>query len=235
MKIIAVAGTKNTGKTTLVTHLVSELVKRGFKVGTVKHTHVKLDLDQKDTWKHREAGANIVVGAGGDETFFIRDQNMALEEIIDRVECLYEPDFLVLEGYKPVYYPKISTSPLEDPFILSQVDVNELNVKDIEKLADLVEEKSFGKIPNMNCGECGYENCKQMALAMVKGEIKEDVCIMKKTSEVMLKINGTPIPLNPFVNKFVKNTFLGMISALKIQEQGEPKKIELQIKNESNR
>jgi molybdopterin-guanine dinucleotide biosynthesis adapter protein len=230
MKIIAVAGTKNTGKTTLVTHLVSELVNRGFKVGTVKHTHVKLDLEEKDTWKHRKAGANIVVGAGGDETFFIRDQNMTLEEIIDRVECLYEPDFLVLEGYKTVYYPKITTSPLEDPFTLAQVDVNELNEKDIKKLVDLVEDRSFGKITNMNCGECGYENCKQMTLAMVKGEIKEDVCIMKKTSEVILKINGTPIPLNPFVNKFVKNTLLGMISALKIQEQGEPKKIELQIK-----
>jgi len=74
MKIVAVVGTKNTGKTTLVTKLVRELVLRGFKVGTVKHTHVKLDLDGKDTWKHREAGASMVVGAGEDETFFIRDQ-----------------------------------------------------------------------------------------------------------------------------------------------------------------
>lgn len=235
MKIVAVAGTKNTGKTTLVTQLVSELVNRGFKVGTVKHTHVKLDLDGKDTWKHRKAGASLVVGAGGDETFFIEEQNMTLEEIIDRVECLCEPDFLVLEGYKPAYYPKISTSPLEDPFTLTQVDVKELDENGIKKLVDLVEERSFGKITNMNCGECGYEDCKQMALAMVKGEAKEDLCVMNKTSEVMLKINGTPVALNPFVNKFVKNTFLGMISALKIKEQGEPKIIEIQIKHESNR
>jgi Molybdopterin-guanine dinucleotide biosynthesis protein len=48
MKIVSVAGTKNTGKTTLVTLLVSELVKRGYKVGTVKHTHVKLDVEGKE-------------------------------------------------------------------------------------------------------------------------------------------------------------------------------------------
>ena len=39
MKIIAVVGTKNTGKTTLVTKIVRELVERGFDVGTVKHSH----------------------------------------------------------------------------------------------------------------------------------------------------------------------------------------------------
>lgn len=235
MKIVAVAGTKNTGKTTLVTRLVNELVNRGFKVGTVKHTHVRLDLEGKDTWKHRKAGANIVVGAGGDETFFIKNQNMSLEEIISSVECIYEPDFLVLEGYKPANYLKISTSPLEDPFTLTQVDAMNLDEETIKNLVDLIEERSYGKIANMNCGECGYENCKEMALAMVRGEATEDLCIMKKTSEVMLKINGNFVPLNPFVNKFIKNTFLGMMSALKIEEHGEPQKIELQIQHESNR
>ena len=64
MKILGVAGTKNTGKTTLVTLIVSELVKRGYRVGTVKHTHHELDLEDKDTWKHREAGSELVVGSG---------------------------------------------------------------------------------------------------------------------------------------------------------------------------
>ena len=54
MKILAVVGTKNTGKTTLVTMLVQELVKRGHQVGTIKHTHHDFDLEGKDTWKHRK-------------------------------------------------------------------------------------------------------------------------------------------------------------------------------------
>ena len=232
MKIVSVAGTKNTGKTTLVTLLVSELVKRGYKVGTVKHTHVKLDLEGKDTWKQRKAGAEIVVGAGGEETFFIVNKDMGLEKIINSVEQLDEVDFLVLEGYKPASYAKISTSPLDDPFSLAQVDVRELDDESTGSLVDLVEERSFGKLANLDCGDCGYENCHDMALAMVKGEAKEDLCVMKQMEDVILKVNGNRVPLNPFVNKFIENTFLGMISTLKIKEHGEPKKIELQIQHD---
>ncbi|EKF87083.1 molybdopterin-guanine dinucleotide biosynthesis protein B [Methanobacterium formicicum] len=234
MKIVSVAGTKNTGKTTLVTLLVSELVKRGFKVGTVKHTHVKLDLEGKDTWKHREAGAEIVVGAGRDETFFIVTEDMDLETIISSVQQLHQLDFLVLEGYKPANYAKISTSSLDDPLSLAQVDVRELDEESVGKLADLVEERSFGKLANLDCGDCGYENCRQMALAMVKGDAKEDLCVMKQMADVILKVNGNRVPMNPFVNKFIENTFLGMISALKIKEHGEPQKIELTIQHDIN-
>ena len=232
MKIVSVAGTKNTGKTTLVTLLVSELVKRGYKVGTVKHTHVKLDVEGKDTWRRREAGAEIVVGAGGEETFFIVNNDMNLERIISSVEQLDELDFLVLEGYKPASYAKISTSTLDDPFSLAQVDVRELDDESTGSLVDLVEERSFGKLANLDCGDCGYENCHDMALAMVKGEAKEDLCVMKQMEDVILKVNGNRVPLNPFVNKFIENTFLGMISALKIKEHGEPQKIELQIQHD---
>jgi len=234
MKIVSVAGTKNTGKTTLVTLLVNELVKRGFKVGTVKHTHVKLDVEGKDTWKHRESGAEIVVGAGGEETFFIINKDMSLEKIITGAEQLDELDFLVLEGYKPANYAKISTSPLDDPFSLAQVDVRELDEKSIGKLVDLVEERSFGKLANLDCGECGYENCQEMALAIVQGDAKENLCVMKQISDVILKVNGNRVPMNPFVNKFIENTFLGMISALKIKEHGEPQKIELLIQHDIN-
>ena len=48
-----------------------ELSKRGYKVGTIKHTHHDFDLEGKDTWKHREAGAKIVVGSGKGTFFFI--------------------------------------------------------------------------------------------------------------------------------------------------------------------
>lgn len=235
MKIVAVSGTKNTGKTTLVTRLISELVNRGFKVGTVKHTHVKLDLEGKDTWKHRKSGSHIVVGAGSDETFFILDHDMDLEEIIKNIECLNKLDYLVLEGYKPANFAKISTSPLDDPFSLAQVDVSKLDEESIGKLTDLIEERSFGKLANLDCGECGYENCKKMALAIIKGETKENSCVMKKSSEVRIRINGNPIPMNPFVNKFIKNTVLGMVSALKIEDHDEYQKIELLIQNESKR
>ncbi|NOZ39801.1 MAG: molybdopterin-guanine dinucleotide biosynthesis protein B [Planctomycetes bacterium] len=62
MKRIHIIGRKNHGKTTLVAELVQELSSRGYRVGTIKHTHHQHELDSpgKDSHKHREAGAAVV-------------------------------------------------------------------------------------------------------------------------------------------------------------------------------
>ena len=62
MKRIHIIGGKNHGKTTLVTELVQELTARGYRVGTIKHTHHQHELDApgKDSHRHREAGAAVV-------------------------------------------------------------------------------------------------------------------------------------------------------------------------------
>lgn len=62
MKRVHIIGRKNHGKTTLVTELVAEFRSRGWKVGTIKHTHHHHELDTpgKDSHRHREAGASVV-------------------------------------------------------------------------------------------------------------------------------------------------------------------------------
>ncbi len=62
MKRIHVIGGKNHGKTTLITELVQEMIARGLRIGTIKHTHHQHELDSpgKDSHRHREAGAAIV-------------------------------------------------------------------------------------------------------------------------------------------------------------------------------
>lgn len=62
MKRIHIIGRKNSGKTTLVENLVSRLIGRGFRVGTIKHTHHghELDAPGKDSHRHRKAGASVV-------------------------------------------------------------------------------------------------------------------------------------------------------------------------------
>jgi len=62
MRRIHIIGGKNHGKTTLVEELVAELTRRGFRVGTIKHTHHQheLDVPGKDSHRHREAGAAVV-------------------------------------------------------------------------------------------------------------------------------------------------------------------------------
>ncbi len=60
MKWIHIVGRQNHGKTALLVELIGELAGRGLRVGTVKHSsHVhELDTPGKDSFRHREAGAN---------------------------------------------------------------------------------------------------------------------------------------------------------------------------------
>ncbi len=62
MKTIHLVGRQNHGKTTLLVELIEELTRRGIRVGTIKHTsHVhELDTPGKDSFRHRQAGADPV-------------------------------------------------------------------------------------------------------------------------------------------------------------------------------
>lgn len=232
MKILGVAGTKNTGKTRLVTLIVTELVKRGYQVGTIKHTHHDLDLDGKDTWKHREAGAELVVGSSDESTTFIMDGRMDLEKILKNIKCMMELDFVIIEGFKFANYPKISTTPqIKDEYTIENVDVFNLKDEDISPLVDLAEKRTYGLISHADCRNCGYQNCLDMAQAIIKGEISEEECKMKKFDEVELFIEDKSIPLNPFVQDILKKGVLGMLSTLKTEDNGIDGKVELLIRN----
>ena len=236
MKVIAIVGTKDTGKTTLVTKIVQEMIRRGLEVGTIKHVYHGLDVEGRDTYKHKEAGAELVVAAG-DETFFMIKESLKLNKILELIKCIKKLDFVVLEGFKNSNYAKISVTDFEDEFTLKKVDPFQISQEDLQSLVDLIEERSFGTFSQMNCGECGYEGCVDMAHAIVRGEADEKECVMKKVKNVELKMGGVEIPMNPFVQKFVKNTVIGMINALKTSDLGNMpnKNIELLIKNENNR
>lgn len=230
MKVLGIVGTQNTGKTTLVTLIVSELVKRGYNVGTVKHTHHDFDLEGKDTWKHRQAGAELVVGSG-ERTFFLLNERMDLEKIIKKIEFLKELDFVIVEGFKFVSYPKISTTEVKDDYTIKNVDVFNLKDEYITSLVDLIEKRTYGFISNTDCGNCGYNTCTEMAKGIVKGDISEEKCKMKKFSEVKLFIEDKNIPLNPFVQEILKKGILGMLKTLKTDENGVHGKVELLIRN----
>ncbi len=59
---IHIIGRKNSGKTTLITELIVHLNQLGYSVGTIKHTHHhhELDTPNKDSYRHRAAGAEVV-------------------------------------------------------------------------------------------------------------------------------------------------------------------------------
>ncbi len=230
MRIISIVGLKNTGKTTLVTKIVGELVKRGYRVGTVKHSHHGFDLPGKDTWKHQESGAELVVGSGKG-TFFSFADDMELDNILNLMKFIKNLDFVVLEGFKNAEYAKITTSDLEDDFIIKNVNAMKINEVDLISLVDLVEERSYGMIQELNCKKCGFESCDEFIKAKLGGHVSNVDC-KTESDQVLLKINDYMIPLNPFVRGFIEESVTGMVNSLKTKEFGvnEIQRIELLIR-----
>ena len=205
-------GTKDTGKTTLVTKIVEKLVQKQYKVGTVKYSHVTFDLEDRDTGKHRQAGAQIVVGTGK-ETFILFDHPLELEKIISTIEFNDGLDFLILEGFKSSKFAKFSVSDLKDEYTIQQVDVKTLDEQKIDELVQLVEERSYGLLQDLNCRKCGFDSCYEFATAKVQGQA-QDIDCKSQFRQALLQVNGQRIPLNPFVQNIISKTVTGMIDSL---------------------
>ena len=62
-KIIGITGWKDVGKTYYASLIIKSLVKKGYKVGSIKHAHHDFDIDKPgtDSFKHREAGSSQVI------------------------------------------------------------------------------------------------------------------------------------------------------------------------------
>src|SRR5476651_506212 len=63
MKVIGLAGWSGAGKTTLLTRIIPHLLQEGLRVSVVKHAHHDFDVDVpgKDSWVHRQSGAEEVL------------------------------------------------------------------------------------------------------------------------------------------------------------------------------
>ncbi len=106
--VISVVGYSNSGKTTLLVKIIKELKARGYKIATIKHHHRDFDIDVpgKDTWRHREAGADTVVLASPAKVAFIQQtqKELTLDEIIAKISGV---DIIITEGYKKENKPKV--------------------------------------------------------------------------------------------------------------------------------
>jgi molybdopterin-guanine dinucleotide biosynthesis adapter protein len=109
MKVYGVIGWKNSGKTSLMERLVTEITGRGFSVSTVKHVHHTVDLDQpgKDTFRHRAAGAREVVLASADRLAILVEHRGPEPELPAVLARLAPVDLVLVEGYKRDAHPKV--------------------------------------------------------------------------------------------------------------------------------
>ncbi len=108
--IFGITGWKNSGKTKLVTELVSEFTRRGLRVSTVKHAHHAFDIDHEgtDSYRHREAGATEVVLISGRRWALMHELRDEREPSLSEILPQLAPcDLILIEGYKRETHPKI--------------------------------------------------------------------------------------------------------------------------------
>lgn len=232
MKIVSIVGKKNTGKTSLTVKVISELTKRGYNVASIKHSHHSIEMDKEntDTWKHKQAGSNLVVGVGS-TTFFNVKAEYDLNRILYLLKHFDDFDFVIIEGYKSYNYPKIITSPeVRDEYTITEVDSFTIDDEGISELADLIEKRSHDIVDTLFANNCGFNNGEAIAKEIREGNLKvEDLDQVHS----YLSIDNKVVGLNRFVSDYLKQNILGIISTLNLDDYGveDVNKIELLIPN----
>jgi len=110
MRLIGLAGWSGAGKTTLMVKLIPALIRRGISVSTLKHAHHRFDVDKpgKDSYEHRQAGAQQVLVASGARWALMTELRTAREPTLrDLLGKLDPVDLVIVEGYKRDPHPKI--------------------------------------------------------------------------------------------------------------------------------
>lgn len=101
MNRIHVVGRKNHGKTTLILDLIAELLRRGLRVGTIKHSgHAhELDTPGKDSFRQRHAGASPAAVVTRNLVAVYMDRR-GETDLYDRLGPLFAPcDLVLVEGH----------------------------------------------------------------------------------------------------------------------------------------
>lgn len=110
MKVFGIAGFSGSGKTTLLEKLIPEFNARGLRVSVIKHTHHRFDLDKpgKDSWRHREAGAEEVLVLSGDRWVLMHELRGAPEPSLnEQLAIMSDVDLVLIEGFKAAPVPKV--------------------------------------------------------------------------------------------------------------------------------
>src|SRR3984893_19468957 len=98
------------GKTTLLAGLLPALTRRGLTVSTLKHAHHSFDVDQpgKDSWLHRQAGAQEVMVSSANRWALMHEHRGAPESGLDALLSRMSPvDLVIVEGFKSLSHAKL--------------------------------------------------------------------------------------------------------------------------------
>ena len=203
LPIISIVGPSDSGKTTLIEKLVKALVRKGHRIGVLKHTHaaIKFDRAGTDTDRFRRAGAAL--SAITDDATLARFSKVSGTPPRGLIASLAKDvDLLIVEGYKQEALPKLL---LTDH--LREVDFKGIVVTYGKRVNG---EKGMGngntKIPHFKPSEAG-----KMALWLERTFIVPG----KRAGAVRVLVDGRDLPMKPFVADIVRQTNRGLLQSLK--------------------
>ena len=214
--VISVVGSSGAGKTTLIERLLRELSGRKYTVAAVKHCPHGFDLDVegKDSWRFKEAGARGVFLASPGRVGLIEDKEPVpgLKGIAWHYFTGF--DIVLGEGFSKerevaeiVVLRKGISDYVQSPQDDIMAVVSDFEVKtekpvfrpdDISGIIDFIEQL-FAQEDSMR-------------------------------NSVTLIINKRPVPLNAFVQSVLENVIIGVIDTLKRQDE-KLEQIEIIIKS----
>jgi len=110
VKVIGLAGWSGAGKTTLLTRVIPLLREQGLRVSVIKHAHHEFDIDipGKDSWRHRQAGAEEVLVSSSARWALMHELRGAREpRLPELLAKMSRVDLVIVEGYKSEPHRKI--------------------------------------------------------------------------------------------------------------------------------
>jgi molybdopterin-guanine dinucleotide biosynthesis protein MobB len=231
MPIVSVVGSRQSGKTATVEVLTRGLTEKRYRVATAKHipeADFTIDTKKKDTWRHAQAGANIVFSVAPKELTVIRKIDTAKLDLDFLVQqCENEADVIIIEGFKKLVaknqlIPKIVTIKNTAEFaetqrafepILAFAAPSNLRAKEskIPTVDALQEPEKLVEIVDKRIGP----------IIMKRKTLKD---------ELNIRLNERILLLNPFVQQYVRNVVLAMLSELKTAKIKGDENVSIRIK-----
>ncbi len=200
--IVCIVGKSDSGKTTLIEHLLAEFKQKGYRVATIKHAprNFELDKEGKDSWRYAKAGSDVLILSSPQRVALLKsvDKEPTIGELSQLVGIDF--DLILAEGFKQSRGLKIEVHRKELGELLCNPQELVALVTD-EPLELELDRPQFS--PDDASGLAEFIETKFLSKRQRGGE------------EVALFINGEPIPIKDFVQEIIGNVVYGMVSALK--------------------
>ena len=229
--VVAVVGSRHSGKTATTEIIVKGLVKKGYRVATAKHIHgsdFTIDTERRDTWRHAKAGAHMTIAVAAEELTTIRKVDTTRLSLCDITkDCEDNTDAMIIEGFRGLVakdpaVPKIVT-------VKNGVEISEATrfFKPILAFAGeiLETEKEESKIPVVSVAKQSRN-----LIAIIDKRISPIIAKRRETvASMSIEINCRQLQLNHYVQKVTRNVLLAILSTLKGAELEGNENIQIRI------